>query len=268
MANKVSIVTVSFNCVSSIEDTILSVVNQKYKEKEFVIIDGGSTDGTLDVIKKYDKQINYWVSEKDAGIYDAMNKGIKASNGDWIIFMNSGDCFYNLNVLTDIFSERFYSESIFYGDRISLFSFGKYYHKPAVLSVFRYDFPIFHQSTFCRLYLLKNRLFDTQYKICSDFESLYYFFNAGYSFRYLSLPISICECEDGLSSRFSSQFRRIRENTRITNVPKCSLSFVKQYFRTTIRVALLIFLKMLGRKCYSSFYQYICKNNSRVYRLE
>ena len=92
MANKVSIVTVSFNCVSSIEDTILSVVNQKYKEKEFVIIDGGSTDGTLDVIKKYDKQINYWVSEKDAGIYDAMNKGIKASNGDWIIFMNSGDC--------------------------------------------------------------------------------------------------------------------------------------------------------------------------------
>lgn len=267
MTNKVSIVTVSFNCISSIEDTILSVVCQNYEYKEFIIIDGGSTDGTLDIIKKYKEKIDYWISEKDAGIYDAMNKGINVSNGEWIIFMNSGDLFYNSNVLGDVFNQNSYGEEIIYGDRISLFSFGKYYHKPAKLSTFNYDFPIFHQSTFVKLDLLKYRGFNTIFKICADYESFYHFFSTGHSFRYLPIPFSICECEEGFSSRPSSQLRRISENARITNMSKYSFVFMKQYLKTVFRVVLFVFFDIMGHRFYNLFYKWRSKFNSRITRL-
>ncbi|HEX3386494.1 MAG TPA: glycosyltransferase, partial [Mucilaginibacter sp.] len=88
---KVSIVTVVFNAADSLELTILSVINQSYPNTEFIIIDGGSTDGTVDLIKKYDKKINYWISEKDSGIYDAMNKALDVVSGDWVYFLGAGD---------------------------------------------------------------------------------------------------------------------------------------------------------------------------------
>ena len=93
----ISVVTVSYNAVSTIEQTILSVINQTYPHIEYIIIDGGSTDGTVDVIKKYADKITYWVSEPDKGIYDAMNKGLRRVRGDWCVFMNSGDILYNLS---------------------------------------------------------------------------------------------------------------------------------------------------------------------------
>ena len=92
---KVSVITISYNAVSVIEDTIQSVLNQSYKDIEYIIIDGGSTDGTVDIIKKYQDKINYWVSEPDNGIYDAMNKGIDKATGEWINFMNAGDYFHS-----------------------------------------------------------------------------------------------------------------------------------------------------------------------------
>jgi len=98
----ISIITVVLNSVDCIENTIQSVINQTYPNKEYIIIDGGSTDGTLDIIKKYDGHINYFVSEPDKGIYDAMNKGIKYAKGDKIIFLGAGDCFYNNEVLTQV----------------------------------------------------------------------------------------------------------------------------------------------------------------------
>ena len=82
----ITVVTVVFNDVQHIEETILSVVNQTYPNIEYIIIDGGSTDGTVDIIKKYEERIAYWVSEPDQGIYDAMNKGIQKATGEWINF--------------------------------------------------------------------------------------------------------------------------------------------------------------------------------------
>ena len=95
----ISIITVSYNAVKTIEDTINSVLNQTYPNIEYIIIDGGSTDGTLDVIKKYQDKITYWVSEPDKGIYDAMNKGALKATGVWLHFMNAGDTFYDEQVL-------------------------------------------------------------------------------------------------------------------------------------------------------------------------
>ena len=102
----ISIITVSYNAVKSIERTILSVINQKYANFEYIIIDGGSTDGTIDIIKKYQNNINLWISEPDKGIYDAMNKGIEKARGKWLNFMNAGDTFTNNDVLNNIFNEE------------------------------------------------------------------------------------------------------------------------------------------------------------------
>ena len=95
----ISIVTVSYNAVLTIEQTILSVINQTYPNVEYIIIDGGSTDGTVDIIKKYEDKIAYWVSEPDKGIYDAMNKGVVVATGEWINFMNAGDIFTDGDVI-------------------------------------------------------------------------------------------------------------------------------------------------------------------------
>ena len=98
---KYSIITVNLNNACGLEDTIISVFNQTCHDYEFLIIDGGSTDNSRTIIEQYQNQINYWVSEPDNGIFNAMNKGIKASRGEYLIFMNSGDCFYNGKVLED-----------------------------------------------------------------------------------------------------------------------------------------------------------------------
>lgn len=99
---KVSIITVTYNCVNTIENTLKNVINQDYFNKEIIVIDGLSTDGTLNVINKYSDSIDILVSEKDDGIFDAMNKGIDKATGYWIVFMNSGDSFFSLSTLSEM----------------------------------------------------------------------------------------------------------------------------------------------------------------------
>jgi len=89
----VTVITVVFNAKNLIEDTIKSVIAQSYNNIEYIIIDGGSIDGTISIIKKYENKVQCWLSEKDSGIYDAMNKGISLSKSDWVLFLNAGDCF-------------------------------------------------------------------------------------------------------------------------------------------------------------------------------
>ena len=99
---KISIVTPTFNQGQYIEQTIQSVLNQQYPNLEYIIIDGASTDGTVDIIKKYETKLHYWVSEPDKGIYDAMNKGARLANGDFINFMNADDIVYSTNAIEKI----------------------------------------------------------------------------------------------------------------------------------------------------------------------
>lgn len=99
---KISIITVCFNSDKTIESTILSVLEQTYTNIEYIIVDGNSSDGTIAIIKKYEKNIEKWISETDKGLYDAMNKGIGLATGDIIGILNSDDTFYNKEVLKDI----------------------------------------------------------------------------------------------------------------------------------------------------------------------
>ena len=99
---KLSIITINYNDAAGLEKTINSIINQTFTDYEYVIIDGGSTDESVEVIKKYAEHINYWVSESDKGIYNAMNKGIAHAHGEYLNFMNSGDCIHSPTVLEEI----------------------------------------------------------------------------------------------------------------------------------------------------------------------
>lgn len=169
---KVSIITVVYNGEEYLEETIRSVTNQTYDNIEYIIIDGGSTDQTINIIKQYEDKVHYWVSEKDGGIYDAMNKGIAIATGKWINFMNSGDVFHKNTVLESIsFNDE---KTLIYGKykTISNDSYNKKVYGTKVLKKdFYFNMPICHQAMFIKLDAFKKiGLYNTDYKVSADHE--------------------------------------------------------------------------------------------------
>lgn len=171
---KISIITVVFNAVKTIEQAILSVLNQSYKELEYIIIDGGSTDGTLDIIRKYEKKISYWVSEPDEGIYNAMNKGIDIATGDVIAFLNSDD-WYEKDTFKCV-SENFKDDIDILAGRVAVYRNGEILEDKKVFSsseeiMIRMIYP--HPGIFARRKLFdKFGRFDESYKISADYDWL------------------------------------------------------------------------------------------------
>lgn len=168
---KLSIITINYNNRDGLRKTIESVINQTYKDYEYIIIDGGSTDGSLEIIKEFESKINIWVSEEDKGIFNAMNKGILKASGEYINFMNSGDCFYLNDTLEKIMP--FYSEDIILGkntEERNEHYFGHPSQEITMLDLFRKG--INHQSTFIKRELFKNNLYDESLKIVSDWKFL------------------------------------------------------------------------------------------------
>lgn len=199
---KISIITVVFNSIDKIEATILSVINQTYSNIEYIIIDGGSTDGTIEIIKKYSNKISFWISKPDKGVYDAMNKGIDTATGEWINFMNAGDSFYNNNVIHDIFhSGMDKSTTVIYGDTLNIFSFGNFLFKAKLLSEIERGMPFCHQSTFVKREVLANYHFDRSFKISADYNLFYNLYKKEYTFSYFPICISNYEvAEEGISN--------------------------------------------------------------------
>ncbi|MBR6278063.1 MAG: glycosyltransferase [Bacteroidales bacterium] len=113
---KISVITVVFNSEKFIEETIKSIINQDYGNLEYIIIDGKSTDRTMEIVEKYSEKISKIISENDSGLYDAMNKGLRISTGDFVMFINSGDRLAGGKVLSEIFSNLSGDEDVIYGD--------------------------------------------------------------------------------------------------------------------------------------------------------
>ena len=238
----VTVITVVFNGAGDLEKTLLNVLNQTYNNVEYIVVDGGSTDGTLDIIRKYDHAIDYWVSEKDGGIYDAMNKGIRLATGNWLNFMNSGDLFYENTTLDKIEFKYRPKFSILYGD-IQTFSKRNQFNVrkisgPVSVQNLVMKMPICHQSMFVNLQSFKHiGLFDTNYKICADHDWLIKALLAGQQASYVKECIALCNL-DGVSS--TSIFQRKRERLTIalihfdTSKPKiyfmAMVSFIKAPF--------------------------------------
>ena len=170
---KISIITVVYHAADTIEQTIRSVVEQDYPNIEYIIIDGGSTDGTLDVIKKYEDRIAYWVSEPDKGIYDAMNKGLSAATGDYIYYLGADDCLYDTAVISKIVSclKSEVEPDVLCGAVDPVYRIEKVYRsffsEEAVLS--GYNAP--HQGMFVRRAILNQHPFDTNYRVAADYKN-------------------------------------------------------------------------------------------------
>lgn len=246
----ISVVTVSYNAVTTIEQTILSVINQSYSNIEYIVIDGGSTDGTVDIIKKYADKITYWVSEPDKGIYDAMNKGIVVATGEWINFMNSGDLFYDNNVVDNILSACLDRKSdVIYGNRISSFSIACFIQYPQSLCRFSTEFPIFHQSCFIKMSIMKKMKYDLRYKICADYDFFYKLWKENGIYLYINMIISICDCEFGISSLAKNEIFRVKEGEIIRNGKLNMFSFLR-----LIKVGVVSCLRLLLIRIFPQFY--------------
>lgn len=169
---KVSIITINYNNREGLRRTIESVIHQTFREYEYIIIDGGSTDGSLEVIREYSDAISYWVSEPDKGIYHAMNKGVKIATGEYCNFMNSGDRFYHPDVLEKIFSCNFTADiitgsTVDDGNQEPIQAF----NTNNDISMYHfYSATIGHQSSFIRRILLINNPYDENLKIVSDWK--------------------------------------------------------------------------------------------------
>jgi len=201
----ISIITVVYNSVKTIESTILSVINQTYKNLEYVVIDGASTDGTVNIIKKYEKNITHWKSEPDKGIYDAMNKGIAVSTGDYLYFLNSDDYLLDNFVIEEV--ARFLINNprdIVYGSVMLVYGIYKIQKK--------YDYRFtkknlvkalqpHHQATFMkRDVIIALNKFNPAYKTAADFDLFCKAFKNGYTHCFFDRIISVFNC-GGAGSR-------------------------------------------------------------------
>ena len=187
----ISVVTICYNAKNDLEKTILSVLSQTYQDIEYIIIDGGSTDGTVDIIHKYSERLFYWISEPDKGIYDAMNKGMDRATGSWINFMNAGDTFCDNEVIKNIFGYNDLSDySVIYVDCYVSKLNQLQYLKASSMKKVHVQMPFCHQSSFIR----KTRLrFSIDLKIAADYQMIYEYYrmNGISSFLYISKPISV-----------------------------------------------------------------------------
>lgn len=200
--NRISIITINYNNVNGLKRTIDSVLAQTAQDFEYIIVDGGSKDGSKELIEKHDADISSWVSEKDMGIYDAMNKGIAMSHGEYLLFLNSGDCFIDCEVLDKVNSFihdndcDFISGSMIYEDE----SLG-IKTPPEKVSIWYMltDF-LPHPSTFIKSTLLKKRPYRMDLKIVSDWEQMFYEITKNdATYRKLDLMISSFDCS-GIST--------------------------------------------------------------------
>ncbi len=201
-----SIITINLNNVIGLEKTIQSVTCQDFENFEYIVVDGGSNDGSIDVIRKYSGKINFWKSEEDDGIYNAMNKGIKMASGKYCLFLNSGDWLYGNTVLSECFKQEF-NEDVVYGHQ--LVQEGDKFVEDGCLDVKYFSFSALmkyhvpHQCTFIKRELFNNiGLYDESYKIVSDW-----------------LFIVLAACRHNCSFKRIDNFIAVYDKTGLSNNP-------------------------------------------------
>jgi glycosyltransferase involved in cell wall biosynthesis len=213
-----SIITINLNNATGLEKTIQSVVEQNFQNYEFIIVDGKSSDNSVDIIKKYQNSITTWKSENDSGVYEAMNKGIKLANGKYLQFLNSGDYLLNNEILSTVFSTPTI-EDILYGSSIRKSDDNKLYEvtEPKNLTFKRfYDYSTCHQAMFIKRDLFnKLGLYNEKLKIVADWEfNIKSIIFNNCTLKYLDFPIVYYDMS-GIS--FRNQKLSINEKNQILN---------------------------------------------------
>lgn len=253
----ITVVTVVYNGEKFLEETILSVINQTYDNVEYIIIDGGSTDGTLDIIKKYEHAIDYWVSEKDKGIYDAMNKGIDLATGKLVGFVNADDYLYSssLGAISAEYSLKKFDYTVGPVDLVNIQGV-----KTEVMSVVKdfyidkkylYKMPTSHQAFFITNALLKKiDKFDTNFKLSADFDMVVRAMHA--SGHYYEFQSSLSAFREGGASgsydTFLENFRLYNKHgvnkvvaIRLTAISLLKVFVVRNFSTVIVRILRRIF---------------------------
>lgn len=196
----ISVVTINYNNASGLEETIKSVTSQTFGDFEYIVIDGGSTDGSKQIIERFADKIDYWVSEKDKGIYNAMNKGARAAHGDYVAFLNSGDVYADKDALTNVAAQHLKAD-VCVGDLE--FSTGGVLRAPKAEDVtmsFFMNGSLSHPSSFTRRELLIRHPFVEEFRISADMEFfMYVLVKLNASYQQLNGVVSIFDTT-GISS--------------------------------------------------------------------
>jgi glycosyltransferase involved in cell wall biosynthesis len=231
----ISIITINFNNVKGLKKTLDSLSSQTFKDFEHIVIDGASTDGSVELIKNY-SHITYWISEKDNGIYDAMNKGVKVSKGKYLLFLNSGDVLSDTNVIESVASNFKSDKSIYYGDLLLEKNNSIEKHQaPASIDLdFMLNSTFWHPCTFVKSDLFKNLgLYNTEFKICGDYEFFVRcFLNSKTTYQYLNINIALFD-GNGISNDVSKQELQAKERDLAweLNISDVLFSALKSYNR-------------------------------------
>lgn len=209
-----SIITVVYNAEATIEATILSVINQRCKDYEYIVIDGNSTDNTLSILNRYKSSITKIVSEPDGGIYDAMNKGIRYATAKWLFFLGADDVFFEADTLQKVSSQLVENHCIYYGN--AYFKNREKFYDGS-FSKFKFALRnICHQAIFYPLQLLHQQQFDIKYRLLSDYATNLKLYKS-HPFRYLNLCVSIfndaASSANGIDEAFENdKLRLVKEN--------------------------------------------------------
>ena len=243
---KLSIITINYNDKIGLEKTIRSVISQTYKDFEYIIIDGGSSDGSLDIIKKYSNYINYWVSEPDKGIYNAMNKGIISAKGEYCNFMNSGDIFYDKNVLKDIFHCKAYNATVITGNTILSGKKNILEKAPdKITAAFLINGTLNHQSSFIKTAILKNDLYNENIKLASDWEFFFkHLILENNEYKHVNRIVSLFEL-GGISTKYYELYTKEKKEILKKHIPLKILEDYKYCSQLIIKYRLC---NTIGRK--------------------
>jgi glycosyltransferase involved in cell wall biosynthesis len=259
----VSIITVCYNAADSIEKTIISVLSQSHQNIEYIIVDGKSSDDTIDIVKKYEKKISKIISEADDGIYHAMNKAVKYAHGDWIYFLNSGDLLYNNEIVQNVMNSYIENKTveIIYGD-IVVYDHGDHELQEMYRSTSFHIMTrggINHQAIFAKTKLFQqSEPFDLNYRVFADYnwllKSVYV---CGAKLHYISQPIALYQ-KDGFSKKnlkkcFPERLEIIIKYWRYYNFRSVLRSDLSELLYFGI---LLIYLRL---PYFSKFFEYLSK---------
>lgn len=225
----VSVVTVVRNDAAGLARTIDSVASQDYSRIEYLVIDGASTDETPEVLKSHQAQVNRWISEPDAGIYDAMNKGAGLASGEYVCFMNAGDTFAASDTVTRMFVPRPTSELV-WGDCLVESAKGEEYD-PArvVIPRLHRQMTVCHQSIFTRRSALLGRPYNTTFRIAADYDFLCERILAGASWEYRPVPVSRIN-DKGASAQIFRISIREKKQIALSRFPGKRASIFFSYF--------------------------------------
>ena len=198
---RLTVITVSYNAKETIEQTILSVAAQSAEGIEYLVIDGASSDGTADVLRRHSHHIDHWVSEPDNGIYDAMNKGIAMARGEWIMFLNADDYFENERSAQYILEATDDLIDVVSGQTLMKYAHHECIFRPSQRFGLMLQLPFMHPSTIVRRSTFQTcGHFDTRYRIAADCDFFLRLISRGYNHRSIQEIVTVMR-DGGASQR-------------------------------------------------------------------